>query len=85
MGLESPLEKGFSDYIGGLNDLKEISEFFKTFGFSSNESTTLISAVKRIARKESSYRKDIDQLSKMKLVVKDLKQLIKENYDVKCN
>ncbi len=80
MGLESPLEKGFSDYIGAIKDLKEISEFFKTFGFSTNESTTLISTVKRIARKESSYRKDIDQLNRMKDVVKDLKKLVKENY-----
>lgn len=83
MDLESPLEKGFSDHIGTFKELKDISEFFKTFGFSTNESTTLISAVKRIARKESSYRKGIGQLNTIGLVVKDLKQLIKENYDVK--
>lgn len=75
MGEDSPLEKSFSSVIERIENIREIEEFLKDFGFSSNESKSLISIIRDVRDADSCKDRD-DSWVEINSQLDELKQLL---------
>ena len=74
MDRPSPLEKGFSPLIDNFHSMSDINFFIKMFGISNNETTSLVSAIKRLSEKEKSEKRNDDFISELKELTNILKK-----------
>ena len=78
MEKKSPFQQSFSPFIDKFEHVKDLSDFMKSWGFSNNETNSLISSVKRISRNESSKARNEQETLEVMNFLKELKKKQKE-------
>jgi len=70
--LSNPFEKGFSPIIEEFGSLTDISSLIKAYGFSNNESNSLISAIKKLSDKTEIDQKELDAAKNLTKSIKEM-------------